>query len=102
MSGARRSYIAPDMPTFAEAGLPQVEYTGWISIFATGGTPRDVLAKVADETSRALRMPDIVEKIPGWGGEAAGTTPDEFAARYRGDIEKYARIVKAAGVKLQD
>jgi tripartite-type tricarboxylate transporter receptor subunit TctC len=101
-SGAKRAAVAPDVPTFAEAGLPQVEYTGWISVFATGGTPRDVLARISDETARTLKMPDIVEKIPGWGGEAAGTTPDEFTARYRADLEKYARIVKAAGVKLQD
>ena len=102
VTGQKRGLIAPDVPTMAEAGFPGVEVTGWIGVFAGGGTPREVLVRIAEETQRALRMPDIVARIPGWGGEAAGTMPEEFEARYRADIVKYARIIREAKVPLLD
>ena len=100
VTGARRASIAPDVPTMAEAGFPGVEVTGWIGVFAGGGAPREVLARIAEDTQRALKMPDILARVPGWGGEAAGTTPDEFDTRYRADIAKYARIIKEAKIPL--
>ncbi len=102
VTGARRASIAPEVPTMAEAGFPGVEFTGWIGVFAGGGTPRDVLGRIADDTQRILKMPDIVARVPGWGGEAAGTAPDEFEARYRADIARYARIIKEAKIPLLD
>ena len=102
VTGQKRGLIAPDVPTMAEAGFPGVEVTGWIGVFAGGGTPREVLVRIAEETQRALRMPDIVARIPGWGGEAAGTMPEDFEARYRADIVKYARIIREAKVPLLD
>ena len=102
VTGMKRASIAPDVPTMTEAGFPGVELTGWIGVFAGGGAPREVLLKIAEETQRALKMPDIAPRVPGWGGEAAGTTPDEFEARYRADIAKYSRIVKEARVPMLD
>jgi tripartite-type tricarboxylate transporter receptor subunit TctC len=102
VTGATRAAVAPDVPTMAEAGLPGAEYIGWISIFGTGGTPREVLGRVSDETARALKMPDIASRVPGWGGEPAGTTPEEFSARYRADIARYSRIMREAGVPYAD
>jgi tripartite-type tricarboxylate transporter receptor subunit TctC len=98
VTGTKRASIAPDVPTIAEAGLPNAEYVGWMGVFAPGGTPREALEAIAGETIRILKMPDIAPKVPGWGGEAAGTTPDEFAARYRSDVAKFARIVREARV----
>jgi len=100
VTGARRASIAPEVPTMAEAGFPGVEFTGWIGVFAGGGAPREVLARIAEDTQRILKMPDILARVPGWGGEAAGTTPEEFEARYRADIAKYARIIKEAKIPL--
>jgi tripartite-type tricarboxylate transporter receptor subunit TctC len=102
VTGTRRAAVAPDLPTFAEIGLPGATYVGWIAVFAPGGTPRDILARIHGETGRALKAPDIVERLPGWGGEAATSTLDEFDALYRSDLDKFARVVKATGVKLQD
>jgi tripartite-type tricarboxylate transporter receptor subunit TctC len=102
VTGTKRGAVAPDLPTFGEIGLPGATYTGWIGVFAPGGTPRDVLSRIHGETVRALKMPDIIEKLPGWGGEAATTSLDEFDALYRSDLDKFARVVKATGVKLQD
>ena len=98
VTGGRRASIAPEVPTMTESGFPGVEFTGWIGTFAGGGTPRDVLTRIADDTQRILKMPDILSRVPGWGGEPAGSTPDEFEARYRADITKYLRIIQEAKI----
>ena len=102
VTGPARASVAPDVPTMAESGLPGVEYVGWMGIFAPGGTPRDIVGRISDEAIRTVKMPDIRERVPAWGGEPAGTGPDEFAARYRADIAKYARITRDAGVPTLD
>ena len=102
ITGSSRTSIAPDVPTMAEAGFPAVEYTGWMGTFAGGGTPRDVLVRIAEDTRRIMRMPDILARVPGWGGEPAGSTPDEFEARYRADVAKFARIIREAKIPLLD
>ena len=102
VSGARRGAVLPDVPTVTEAGFPDVTYNGWVGVFATGGTPRDVLNRIAAETARAVKTPEIVSQLPNWGSDAAGTTPDEFAKRYHDDIAFYAKLIKQAGVPLVD
>jgi tripartite-type tricarboxylate transporter receptor subunit TctC len=102
MTGSARASVAPDVPTMAEAGFPGVEMTGWIGILGTGGTPREVLVRVSEATAQALKMPDVAPRVPSWGGDAAGTTPDEFAARYRGDIAKFGRIMREAKIPYAD
>ena len=102
VTGKTRAAIAPSLPTMIEAGVPDFEFTGWIGLFAPAGTPRDILGRVSAATVKELGMPDIISRVPGWGGEPAGTTPEEFAARYRSDLAKFARIVKQAHVPLVD
>jgi tripartite-type tricarboxylate transporter receptor subunit TctC len=102
VSGTTRGAPFPDVPTLTEAGYPDASYVGWVSFFAPGGTPHDILTKVSAETARALKMPDIVAKLPGWGGEAAGTTPEEFAAKYKADIARYAKVIREAHVPKVD
>lgn len=102
MSGTSRSPAFPEVPTTAEAGFPEVTNVGWVSIFAPAGTPRDIVNKISAETIRALRMPDIIEQLPRFGGDAAETTPEEFAAKYRADVARYARIIEKANVPPMD
>ena len=102
VSGTSRSTAFPDVPTTTEAGFPDVTYAGWVGFFAPGGTPREILNKISSETTRALRMPEIVERLASGGLEAAGTTPEEFAARYRADIARYAKIIKDTNIPLVD
>jgi tripartite-type tricarboxylate transporter receptor subunit TctC len=102
VSGTSRGSALPDTPTMTEAGLPEVEYVGWVGLFAPAGTPRDILAKISAETARALRMPDIIARLPSWGGEAAATTPEQFSAKFKSDVAKYAKIIKEAGVPPMD
>jgi tripartite-type tricarboxylate transporter receptor subunit TctC len=101
-SGTRRGSALPDVPTVTEAGFPGATYVGWVGFFAPGGTPREILNRVSSEVSRTLKMPDVADKVPSWGGEAAGTTPEEFAQKYRSDIALYAKVIKLANVPLVD
>jgi tripartite-type tricarboxylate transporter receptor subunit TctC len=102
VSGARRGAAFPDVPTVTEVGYADATYNGWVGFFAPAGTPRDMLNKVSADTARALRLPDVAARLPGWGAEAAGTTPEQFAATYRADVARYAKIIKAANVPLVD
>ena len=102
VSGDKRGSAFPDVPTTTEAGFPDVLYVGWVSFFGPAGVPRDIQHKISTETARALKMPDVAAKLPSWGGEAAGTTPEEFSAKYRADIARYAKILREANVPLVD
>jgi tripartite-type tricarboxylate transporter receptor subunit TctC len=102
VSSLTRSKIFPDLPTTAEAGFPDVNYVGWNGFFAPGGTPRDIVNKISAETIRALRAPQMIERILAGGVEPAGTTPEEFSAKYRADIALYAKLIKDAKVPLVD
>ncbi|MCC6472928.1 MAG: tripartite tricarboxylate transporter substrate binding protein [Burkholderiales bacterium] len=102
VSGTSRGGAFPDIPTMAELGYPEVNYVGWLGFFVPAGTPRDIIGRIAGETIRVVRLPDIASRMPVWGGDGAGTTPEVFAAKYREDIARYAKIIKMAKVPLVD
>lgn len=89
----------PDVPTIAEAALPGYEATQWFALFATAGTPRAVIDRLSQETARAVRSSDLKEKLSAEGLEPVGSTADEFAAYLRAEMTKWAKVVKAAGIK---
>jgi len=100
VTGTSRVAIAPDVPTMIEAGVPNFEFIGWVGIFAPAGTPMDIQHRISADMIRMLAMPDVAERVPGWGGVAAGTSPEDFTVRYRADVAKFVRIVKDAKVPL--
>ena len=102
VNGLQRVAIAPEVPTMLEAGVPNFEFIGWVGMFAPAGTPREVERRISEDMKQILAMPDIAERVPGWGGVAAGTTPEEFTTRYRSDVAKFIRIVRDAKVPLID
>jgi tripartite-type tricarboxylate transporter receptor subunit TctC len=97
---AQRSKLAPDLPTMAEAGLPGFDISTWFGILAPAGTPAEVVAKWNADLVKALNSPDVREKMLAQGAEPAPTTSAEFAAFIAKEREKYARIVKASGAKI--
>jgi tripartite-type tricarboxylate transporter receptor subunit TctC len=97
---AQRSKLAPDLPTMAEAGMPGFDISTWFGILAPAGTPPDVVAKWNTELVRALNAPDVREKMLAQGAEPAPTSPAEFATFIARERDKYARIVKASGAKV--
>ena len=97
---AQRSKLAPDLPTMAEAGLPGFDISTWFGILAPAGTAPDVVAKWNADLVHALNAPDVREKMLAQGAEPAPTTPAEFASFIARERDKYARIVKASGAKI--
>jgi tripartite-type tricarboxylate transporter receptor subunit TctC len=97
---AARSAAAPEIPTVAEAGLPGYEATAWYGLLAPQGTPRDIVMRLNGEAVKALRTDEMKQRILFDGGDAAGGTPEDFAARIKADIAKWARVVKLSGAKV--
>ncbi len=100
VTGAKRSAAAPDVPTVAEAGLPGYEINPWFGVFAPAGTPTEVVAKLSDEITKILNMPDVRERLIGQGLEPAGGTPEQFAAHVGSEMKKWARLVKRSGARI--
>ena len=97
----KRSPELPDLPTLAEAGVPGVEMSTWYGLFATAGTPRDVLARLYAETMKALAMPDVRKKLQDLGGEPGTLTAEQFGAMNRADFERFGKLVKDANIKVE-
>ena len=99
-TGAQRSPEFPDLPTIGEF-YPGYEVTIWLALFAPAGTPDALLARLRTAVDKALGAPDVKEKLNAAGGvEPFVTTPEEFVALIRRDYDKYGKIVKSIGVKV--
>jgi tripartite-type tricarboxylate transporter receptor subunit TctC len=101
VTSAKRSPIVPNIPTMAEAALPGFEMSAWHALFAPAGTPPAIVKKLADEVVRALRQADVKERLAAQGVDAVGTTPEELAAIMKENIAKYAKLVKAADIRIE-
>ena len=91
----------PAVPTIAESGVPGYESTQWFGLFTAGGTPPAIVERLSQETSRAVRSPDLKERMSSEGLQPVGSTAEEFAAYLRTEMAKWALVVKAAGIKPQ-
>ena len=101
ISGAKRDPALPDVPTFAQAGLPQYDAYFWSGLVAPGGTPADIVGKLNAVLVRALNTAEVREALLRQGLEPAGTTPAEFAAFIGSEVERWGRVAKASGAKLE-
>ena len=102
ITAARRSASFPDMPTIAEAGIPGFELNTWTGILGPAGIPQDAAAKFQAEAVKILAMPDIRDRLAGWGEEPVGSNAQDFAARLKSDLALYGTIIKQARIPLQD
>ncbi len=98
VSSLKRIAQLPDVPAIAEAGVPGFEVNVWYGLFAPRGTSQNIIAKIAADVSRIVKAPDMRERLAGLGADAEGTTPAAFTKYFRADIEKWAKVVKAAKV----
>lgn len=101
VTSTRRSTLLPDVPTIAEAGLPDYELNGWEGMFAPARTPREIVARLNSTIANILATPEMKELWTGKGVEFIPNTPEQFAAKVRDDYEKTGRLIKAAGIKLE-
>jgi tripartite-type tricarboxylate transporter receptor subunit TctC len=98
VTGAQRSSALPELPTVAES-IPGYEVSAWFGIFAPAGVPQPVVQRLNAEFVKALQQPDLRQRLASQGAEPLTNTPDEFAAYLRAEIDKWAKVVKAAGMK---
>jgi len=101
VAARRRLQAAPDIPTFAEAGVPEIDSTGWQGIFVPAGTPRRFVERLHTEVARAINSPEIRNNLIETGAEVGGNSPDAFAAMIRADQDKWRRMAGAANIVPQ-
>ena len=99
VSTPRRSQIVPELPTIAEAGVPGYEVTTWFALFGPAALPKDIIARLNAEVTRILALPDVRERLYDSGAEPGSLTADELGAFVRADAARWAKVIKAAGIK---
>jgi tripartite-type tricarboxylate transporter receptor subunit TctC len=100
VTSARRSFIAPEVPTLAEAGLAGYDISSWQALFAPAGVPKPIIDRLYAETAKALKAPDVVKRLQDLGLDAGGITPQEMTAKLREDIPRLGKIVRDSGAKV--
>lgn len=99
--GAKRSPLLPNVPTVAESGVPGYEVTNWFGLVAPANTPKNVVAKLHADVSKALQQPELRSQLEKMGADVVNNTPEQFAAQIRVDSAKWAKIIKEANIKLE-
>jgi tripartite-type tricarboxylate transporter receptor subunit TctC len=100
VTSARRSFVAPEVPTMAEAGLPGYDISSWQALFAPAGVPRAIVDRLYVETAKALKSPDVAMRLHDLGLDAGGMAPDELMALVRSDIPRLGKVVRDSGAKV--
>jgi len=95
----QRHPLLPDVPTFAELGLPNMNVALWYGVVAPAGTPTPVVQRLNAELNKILAMPDVRKALADQGADVAGGSPEDFAAFMRAEMERWGPVVKAAGIK---
>ena len=96
---ARRSGVAPDVPTMAESGLTGYELSSWQAVFAPAGTPPAVVERLYTEIGRILKMPDVAKRLGDLGLDLSGMSPAELGAVVRADVPRLGKVVRDSGAK---
>lgn len=97
VTGMQRSQAVPDMPTVHESGVPNYDVTFWLGYFAPANTPAAVVNKIAAAVREATLKPDVVEKFAALGIDRSNASPEQFAVLFRGEIDKWDKLLKALG-----
>jgi len=98
---SKRTKSLPDVPTISESGVPGYEMAPWIGVFAPAGTPKSVIDRLNSEINKALKQPDIEKKLESQALDPWPSTPEEFNAHIKADYEKYGKLIKLTGAKIE-
>jgi len=101
LNAPRRSALFPDLPTLAEAGMPEFDLYTWFGMFAPAGTPPEAVARIQREVVAGLKSPDVLERFAAVGAEPVGSTPAEFVERIRSDAAKWGEVIRAGNIRAQ-
>jgi len=102
VSSRKRSAVAPDLPTMAELGFPGFEAVPWFGLMAPAGTPPLIVAKLHDATVKILGEPDVRQKLSELGLDIIANTPAEFSAAIADETPRWAKVIKAAGIRISE
>jgi tripartite-type tricarboxylate transporter receptor subunit TctC len=102
VTGKKRSAALPDVPTFAEAGLPAYNVTSWNGLFVPAATPKALVNRISRDIEKVVQMPPVQERLSGVGAEPAYADPKEFAAIIMADIERFRKVIKEAHIPQVD
>ena len=100
VTSMKRSPALPDVPTMDEEGLKGFDATSWFGLLAPAGTPKDIVAKLNAASVKALATPEMRERLAAQGADPVGNSPEQFAAFIKSEIDKWAKIVKASGARV--
>jgi tripartite-type tricarboxylate transporter receptor subunit TctC len=98
-TSAKRTHLLPNLPTVAEQGVPGFVSYNWNGVLAPAATPRPIITRIHDILSKQLATPEAQELYLGQGHEPGGGDPEEFAAFIRAEIQKWAKVAKAANIR---
>ena len=96
-----RSQIFPDVPTMTEEGYPDIEGDSWVGILVPAGTPADIVTALHRESAKILAQPDMKDRLAALGYDVVASTPEEFAARIKTEIDMWAKVIRAANIKAE-
>jgi tripartite-type tricarboxylate transporter receptor subunit TctC len=100
VTSAKRSAAAPEIPTFAESGVPGYEHEPWNGLFAAAKTPKPIITQLNAEVVRILQTADVKKIFANEGADAVGNSSEEFAKVVKTEFEKWAKVIKTAGIKI--
>lgn len=101
MTGPQRSASMPELATFTEQGVPNVDLAIWVGAYAPAGTPRPIIDRLQRELKAVINLPEVKEKMVAQGQTPVGNTPEEFTANVRADLPKWESLIKASGATLE-
>lgn len=101
VTGSKRSSAAPELATVAESGVPGYEVTSWYGLSLPAKTPRSIIDRVNSDAVRALTSADLRDRLQGLGADPVGNTPEQYAVFIQSEIDKWAKVIKAAGIKSE-
>ena len=94
----KRSRLMPDVPTISESGLAGFEAVTWVGVLAPAGTPKEIVNRLSQEIVKVLQMPDVQERLSSQGAEPVGSTPEQFDAYVRAEIDKWGNVIRKAKI----
>lgn len=101
MTGPQRSDSMPELATFTEQGVPNVDLAIWVGAYAPAGTPRPIIDRLQRELKAVINLPEVKERMVVQGQTPVGNTPEEFAANVRADLPKWEALIKTSGAKVE-
>jgi len=101
VTGSQRSALVPELPTIAEAGLPGYSVTAWFGLLAPAATPHDIVNRISGEIQKGFKTPQMRERFSAMGADPVGNSPEQFAAFLKAEMTKWAKLVKATGIRAE-